>query len=305
MVGIFSEGSIPCKPAGVWQNDDREGSIMKKLYAFIISKPQHIAALFIIVAIVIAGTQIVAASAAQSAATNLIFYACINNKTGSLTIVSARAVCPAGTRKVQWDQTGPVGPIGPAGPKGATGATGPQGPSGAQGPAGAPGITQDYFGLNNKDSVILPGLAATNSKGGVIVQTAPVVAGYYVINATESVSIDANDAVACGIGTISTGGVVNYYTWSGTYNIPMDVPVTLTDTLYVAAGDQIALYCASDNGDTNTVTISSSLNAVLANNVSTYINGVAGAVNVAPTSKAASARNGKRVPLHIVPPVHH
>jgi Collagen triple helix repeat (20 copies) len=73
------------------------------------------------------------------------YYACVNNSTGDITIVSSTTTCATGSHKIQWNEEGPTGPTGPkgatgpAGAKGATGATGPAGPAGAKGATGATG----------------------------------------------------------------------------------------------------------------------------------------------------------------------
>jgi hypothetical protein len=69
-------------------------------------------------------------------AQNNTVYACVNNSSGQVMIVSAATVCPNGDTKRTWNVTGPAGPIGPQGP---VGALGPVGPAGPQGPAGAVG----------------------------------------------------------------------------------------------------------------------------------------------------------------------
>jgi hypothetical protein len=103
-----------------------------------------------------------------------IVYACVNNGSGTIKIVSVVETCANNEIPLSWNEVGvegPVGPIGPQGlqgfpgpmglpgmkgpigpvgpqgtqgpigPQGNTGATGPQGNTGAQGPAGATGAT--------------------------------------------------------------------------------------------------------------------------------------------------------------------
>lgn len=71
------------------------------------------------------------------AAAAVTFYACVNNSTGALTIVTATTNCKTGFHKIQWNQTGPTGP---QGARGLTGATGPQ---------GRPGPVNAYIKLGN------------------------------------------------------------------------------------------------------------------------------------------------------------
>jgi hypothetical protein len=57
-------------------------------------------------------------------------YACVNNSSGQVSIVSAGTVCPNNSTPKSWNIVGPTGATGPAGP---TGATGPAGPAGVSG----------------------------------------------------------------------------------------------------------------------------------------------------------------------------
>ena len=43
------------------------------------------------------------------AQTQGVIYACVNNKTGSLYLVSQNAPCKTGETKMQWNVTGPTG----------------------------------------------------------------------------------------------------------------------------------------------------------------------------------------------------
>src|SRR5437588_12900327 len=67
--------------------------------------------------------------AASSPQTTTVYYACVNNTTGAIQIVSSTTTCPTGTHKIHWNQQGPVGPAGPQGPQGPQGQTGPIGPA--------------------------------------------------------------------------------------------------------------------------------------------------------------------------------
>ena len=74
-------------------------------------------------------------------------FACVNNSSGAVKLVSAGTVCPSGSTLVSWNIVGATGPTGATGqtgaqgPTGATGQTGAQGPTGATGPTGAQGPT--------------------------------------------------------------------------------------------------------------------------------------------------------------------
>lgn len=66
-------------------------------------------------------------------------YACVNNNSGTVKLVSASQSCHPNENRVNWNVTGPQGLSGPQGPTGDTGATGPAGPAGPIGPVGPAG----------------------------------------------------------------------------------------------------------------------------------------------------------------------
>src|SRR4051794_39492743 len=81
-------------------------------------------------------------SAPAAVAAGSTVYACVNNLSGQVQIVSAGATCANNSSLISWNVVGPTGPQGPAGATGASGPQGPAGPAGAigaTGPQGAPG----------------------------------------------------------------------------------------------------------------------------------------------------------------------
>jgi hypothetical protein len=117
--------------------------VKPSLRAFLSSKPGMVITL--VVALV--GTTSIGLAAATTAG---VIYACVNNNSGTLKIVSATDSCSNGWTALSWSEqgpagatgaTGPQGPIGATGATGATGAQGPQGPQGPIGPTGANGAT--------------------------------------------------------------------------------------------------------------------------------------------------------------------
>lgn len=72
------------------------------------------------------------ASLAGAITTGLI-YACVNNSSGTIKVVSATSTCANNEILLVWNGEGTQGPAGPTGPTGPTGATGP---TGSTGPAG-------------------------------------------------------------------------------------------------------------------------------------------------------------------------
>jgi hypothetical protein len=73
-----------------------------------------------------------------TAVTTGMIYACVNNSSGTIKIVSATTACATNEIQLVWNVDGIAGATGPAG---ATGATGPTGPSGTPGATGATGAT--------------------------------------------------------------------------------------------------------------------------------------------------------------------
>lgn len=84
------------------------------------------------------------------AVTTGLIYACVNNNSGTIKIVSATTTCATNEIQLVWNAqgipgetgaTGATGATGPTGPTGATGDTGASGPNGATGATGVAGPT--------------------------------------------------------------------------------------------------------------------------------------------------------------------
>ena len=89
-----------------------------------------------------AGAFVVTLALAPISADAQQIFACVNNNSGAIRIVTQGAACRTPESLVTWNVVGPQGPPGPAGPAGALGPSGPQGPAGpasAQGSAGPQG----------------------------------------------------------------------------------------------------------------------------------------------------------------------
>jgi len=74
-----------------------------------------------------------------SAVTTGLIYACVNNSSGTIKIVSATSECSNNEIQLVWNADGVAGPPGPQGPNGPTGPTGATGPQGVAGPVGPTG----------------------------------------------------------------------------------------------------------------------------------------------------------------------
>ncbi len=75
-----------------------------------------------------------------AAASTGVIYACVNNSSGTIQVVSAAETCKANEVTLTWNQQGPAGATGPQGVRGDTGQQGATGAAGPQGPAGPPGV---------------------------------------------------------------------------------------------------------------------------------------------------------------------
>jgi hypothetical protein len=67
-----------------------------------------------------------------------IIYACVNNSTGAIRIVSATSTCKSRESPLSWNVQGPIGPQGLQGVKGDKGDTGATGPAGSAFPTSCP-----------------------------------------------------------------------------------------------------------------------------------------------------------------------
>jgi hypothetical protein len=99
------------------------------------------------VAAVAGSALILSAAFIQSVVGFDTYYACVNNSSGTIRVVSGSDECKTGDYFIEWNRVGPkgdpgpMGPEGPAGPQGEPGPTGPPGPTGEPGRQGVPGPT--------------------------------------------------------------------------------------------------------------------------------------------------------------------
>lgn len=195
-------------------------------------------------------------------ASTVTYYACVNNSTGAITIVSATTTCKTGFHKIQWNQTGPQGPQGPAGQQGPVG---PPGPQGVQGP---PGFTSAYvaqcganvFGQN----IFCPGNGNLTSTPLLILQTQPVASsGYYLISASTNLNVTGGGYVQCYATSTTFAPSTGFMSFA-------DVNSTLSDNdlQFVYGGDSIQYWCqGSPVSGAQEFIIWSSLTASLVNQV--------------------------------------
>ena len=91
----------------------------------------------IILAVILASSVVTALAEGN----NTVYYACVNNSSGTIKMINADQECTGGAMKITWNQVGPQGLKGEKGDKGDTGAPGPQGLQGEPGPKGDKGDT--------------------------------------------------------------------------------------------------------------------------------------------------------------------
>jgi len=185
------------------------------------------------------------------AVTTGLIYACVNNSSGTIKIVSATAECSNNEISLVWNATGPQGATGATGPQGAagpTGATGPQGVTGASGPQGATGATgpNGSSGAAGATGPQGPGGAtgATGPAGpagpagggpGTLVHVSYLVPPGAVFNPTES-----DQVTSCPAGKHVTGGAA-YATGIIGGTISLSVPTDdLTGWRVVTANGDLA-----------------------------------------------------------------
>jgi hypothetical protein len=167
----------------------------------------------------------IAAQQAQPQVTT--YYACINNSTGAIRIVSKSTVCKSTEHKINWNQVGPQGPQGPHGPKGAQGPQGPQGP---------PGMSVGYSAQCDAGC----GIGLIGYPGEVILETAAVGAGTYYVSSSTLLDVAGGDEGFCYVTTADTGAI---HTEGGSGLGGAYQQASTTDVFSVSAGDAFEVLC--------------------------------------------------------------
>lgn len=228
----------------------------------------------------LAGCFFIAAAQLPLSAATVTYFACINNSTGAIRIVSQSTTCNTGEHKIAWNQTGPVGPQGPAGatgpagptgPKGATGATGATGPIGPTGPAGPTGATgpagpQGPAGLSSGSFELLQaGLYPTLISEPVVylITNSAQTSSWYFISATLMLYVDSNDGAAFCYDSLHSTGTASQY---GGSSLPGGYQqVSINDAVFLNAGDYVEVSCYSWNGDGSSFLYNGAITAVQMN----------------------------------------
>ena len=161
-----------------------------------------------------------------------------------------------GTAGPQGSQ-GPQGPQGQQGPQGLQGSQGPQGiqgPQGAQGPAGMAVGNYDY------------GISAylTGQPGNLIAENPIQTTGMYFVSASALLVIDAYDGSAYCYDMVRSSPYPRQYGGSNLASYTQQA--SITDAVFVNAGDAIQLWCYGYNGDGSSWVYNAELTSILINN---------------------------------------
>lgn len=219
----------------------------------------------------LAGCAFFTAAQLPAAAATVTYFACINNSSGAIRIVNQSTVCSSSEHKIQWNQAGPQGPQGPKGatgatgaqgPKGATGATGPQGatgatgPQGPQGPQGPAGFAAGSFELLQAD--LFPTLVS--SPVVYLTSNEAQTASWYFVSASLLLYVDASDGGAFCYDAVHSTGTPSQYGGSSVPNGYQQV--SLTDAVFLNAGDYVEVSCYSEFGDGSSFLYNGAITAI-------------------------------------------
>jgi hypothetical protein len=164
--------------------------------------------------------------------------------------------------KVAFDVTlGAAGPPGPQGPQGQQGVPGPQGPQGAQGPQGPQGPAGISVGIFAEASSVY----VIGYPGTLVLQNTVQTSGTYFVSASALLVIDYYDGAGYCYDTLASSRTPRQYGGSGLANYTQQA--SITDSMYVNAGDSIQLWCYGYNGDGATEVYNAALTSTLMNTV--------------------------------------
>ena len=168
--------------------------------------------------------------------------------------------------KVAFDVTlGVAGPPGPQGPQGPQGVQGPQGPQGAQGQQGPQGPAGISVGISaNASSVYVPGFP-----GYLVLQNTAQTSGTYFVSASALLVIDYYDGGAFCYDSLASANTPRQYGGSGLANYTQQA--SITDSVFVNAGDSIQLWCYGYYGDGATEVYNAALTSTLINSATTRL----------------------------------
>jgi hypothetical protein len=162
---------------------------------------------------------------------------------------------------------GPPGIQGPQGPQGAQGPQGVQGPQGAEGPPGPQGPSGMSVGIfADASSLYMPA-----QPGALIAQNIVPTSGTYFVSASALLVIDYYDGEGYCYDRLGSSYVQRQY--GGANLAGYTLQASITDSVYVNAGDSIQLWCYSYYGDGYSFVYNAGLTSTLINTVSTGAKG--------------------------------
>src|SRR3984957_96631 len=205
-----------------------------------------------------AGIVFLIAAQRPASASTVTYYACINNSSGAIRIVTKSTTCKSSEHKIQWDQTGPEGPKGPQGPQGTQGAKGATGPQGPQGPPGLTSGNFDFLGAG-----LFPTLA--DFPVVYLFSNQAQTASWYFVSASLLLYIDPNDGGASCWDSVHSTGTASQYGASGLSSYQQ---VSITDAVFLNQGDYVEVSCSSGFGDGNSFVYNGALTTVQIDNFS-------------------------------------
>ena len=168
--------------------------------------------------------------------------------------------------KTSFDVT--LGVAGPQGPQGIQGSQGLQGQQGLQGPQGFQGL-QGPQGVQGPAGMSLGtydyGVSAyLPAQPGYLIAENPIqTSGTYFVSASSLLVIDANDGAAYCYDAIRSNPYPRQYGGSNFANYTQQA--SITDAVYVNAGDAIQLWCYSSYGDGYSYVYNADLTSILIN----------------------------------------
>jgi hypothetical protein len=192
----------------------------------------------------VAGSAIVVSAAtvvqADSGSTQVTYYACVNNSSGTIKMIASSDACAQNEQKIVWNQQGQPGPQGLQGEQGAPGDTGPMGP------AGASGASQAYTVRTGAANYV----QSAFDQSTLVVASLNLEAGAYVINATETATFhqnfaDLGGAVSCSLTPTGAGASQGV----GAVNISLqEVNVVVTEGVTLTGPATVSLKCSGPGG---------------------------------------------------------
>ncbi len=146
------------------------------------------------------GSVVGAGSFVLAEGNNSVYYACVNNSSGTIHVADESKACSSNEVRISWNQQGPTGP------QGATGAQGPQGDAGVQGAVGPQGPQGDAGTQGVQGETGPQGPAGVDGADGTFSGTLTSPSGRYQLTVDDT-GIRLLDTVAPAEVVVSFGGV--------------------------------------------------------------------------------------------------